>query len=111
MLKGIDDVVGELFNYTDSLGITDSTLYLYTSDNGYIAGEHGMRAKVLPIEESIHVPMFVRYKPWFNDSIVMDNDLVELIDIPSTILDLIGCLLYTSPSPRDRTRSRMPSSA
>ena len=22
-----------------------------------------------------------------------------------------GCLLYTSPSPRDRTRSRMPSSA
>jgi N-acetylglucosamine-6-sulfatase len=90
VLKGIDDVVGELFNYTDSLGITDSTLYLYTSDNGYIAGEHGMRAKVLPIEESIHVPMFVRYKPWFNDSIVMDNDLVELIDIPSTILDLIG---------------------
>ena len=26
-------------------------------------------------------------------------------------VDLIGCLLYTSPSPRDRTRSRMPSSA
>ena len=25
--------------------------------------------------------------------------------------DIIGCLLYTSPSPRDRTRSRMPSSA
>ena len=24
---------------------------------------------------------------------------------------LMGCLLYTSPSPRDRTRSRMPSSA
>ena len=23
----------------------------------------------------------------------------------------VGCLLYTSPSPRDRTRSRMPSSA
>ena len=27
------------------------------------------------------------------------------------ILHLKGCLLYTSPSPRDRTRSRMPSSA
>ena len=26
-------------------------------------------------------------------------------------LELIDCLLYTSPSPRDRTRSRMPSSA
>ena len=31
---------------------------------------------------------------------------------PDTVAeDLYGCLLYTSPSPRDRTRSRMPSSA
>ena len=29
----------------------------------------------------------------------------------STMLDALSCLLYTSPSPRDRTRSRMPSSA
>ena len=27
------------------------------------------------------------------------------------VVPIIGCLLYTSPSPRDRTRSRMPSSA
>ena len=27
------------------------------------------------------------------------------------LLEIINCLLYTSPSPRDRTRSRMPSSA
>ena len=34
------------------------------------------------------------------------------IDIDEATLDHIrGCLLYTSPSPRDRTRSRMPSSA
>ena len=30
---------------------------------------------------------------------------------PSTDPDILTCLLYTSPSPRDRTRSRMPSSA
>ena len=29
----------------------------------------------------------------------------------TAVIDLINCLLYTSPSPRDRTRSRMPSSA
>ena len=28
-----------------------------------------------------------------------------------TVSEVKGCLLYTSPSPRDRTRSRMPSSA
>ena len=32
-------------------------------------------------------------------------------DDPDTIEDFEACLLYTSPSPRDRTRSRMPSSA
>ena len=31
--------------------------------------------------------------------------------LEETLLNTIGCLLYTSPSPRDRTRSRMPSSA
>ena len=32
-------------------------------------------------------------------------------DPEGTVVDLKDCLLYTSPSPRDRTRSRMPSSA
>ena len=41
------------------------------------------------------------------DSIWMDSNL-----LPETVLTTVkGCLLYTSPSPRDRTRSRMPSSA
>ena len=32
-------------------------------------------------------------------------------ELEEAILEAKGCLLYTSPSPRDRTRSRMPSSA
>ena len=36
---------------------------------------------------------------------------IRLGKIPPLIGDGIHCLLYTSPSPRDRTRSRMPSSA
>ena len=44
------------------------------------------------------------------DILIVDDerDIRELI---SDILKDEGCLLYTSPSPRDRTRSRMPSSA
>ena len=37
-----------------------------------------------------------------NSLSVPDNPIIPFIQ---------GCLLYTSPSPRDRTRSRMPSSA
>ena len=38
----------------------------------------------------------------FETNLDNDDDISNLID---------SCLLYTSPSPRDRTRSRMPSSA
>ena len=42
--------------------------------------------------------------------------LTLFIENPDAVYDYVwtapnGCLLYTSPSPRDRTRSRMPSSA
>ena len=42
--------------------------------------------------------------------IIQPGDLLH-VDIGISYLRLNTCLLYTSPSPRDRTRSRMPSSA
>ena len=38
-------------------------------------------------------------------------NLVSVLIAPSIVGLTLGCLLYTSPSPRDRTRARMPSSA
>ena len=45
-----------------------------------------------------------------NDITVIDEHAATLKRLQER-LDLRTCLLYTSPSPRDRTRSRMPSSA
>mgnify|MGYP003322311792 CR=1 FL=1 len=45
----------------------------------------------------------------FLEQILRDSDRMN--ELISDLLDLSACLLYTSPSPRDRTRSRMPSSA
>ena len=42
-----------------------------------------------------------------NENLFPDKKIVSMFCEPSTRT----CLLYTSPSPRDRTRSRMPSSA
>ena len=44
-------------------------------------------------------------------SIIVDVDGNSILDLAAGIAVLNVCLLYTSPSPRDRTRSRMPSSA
>ena len=62
-----------------------------------------------------------KYRPQtIEDCILPDSikktfrDFLTAGEIPNLLLSGppgIGCLLYTSPSPRDRTRSRMPSSA
>ena len=55
-----------------------------------------------------------------DDQKIYSNDIQKLTDATIKIIDetlqkktgeILSCLLYTSPSPRDRSRSRMPSSA
>ena len=52
-----------------------------------------------------------------NEKVTLKNTYIESAGIGDRVMNLShlsmsnGCLLYTSPSPRDRTRSRMPSSA
>ena len=53
----------------------------------------------------------IRYKKDFNAWIVRDDESIFALSTVCTHLGCTPCLLYTSPSPRDRTRSRMPSSA
>ena len=49
--------------------------------------------------------------PVNNFSTILNPARVLVYEYPGDGSDNMGCLLYTSPSPRDRTRSRMPSSA
>ena len=67
---------------------------------------------------AIHQPMQLERQHFENDSMssVTEQDLFKALltdDVPSgtLLIPIVGCLLYTSPSPRDRQKSRMPSSA
>ena len=52
----------------------------------------------------------VRLAAWVTELIPRVTEVLLEGDLEGAEL-IIACLLYTSPSPRDRTRSRMPSSA
>ena len=51
------------------------------------------------------------YRKHLNQHNVIYIDFSKMPGNCKSYMEYITCLLYTSPSPRDRTRSRMPSSA
>jgi N-acetylglucosamine-6-sulfatase len=60
-LLAVDEAVDELLDALVSTGRLDETLFVFTSDNGHLWGEHRWRTKVVPYDESIRVPLVVRY--------------------------------------------------
>jgi arylsulfatase A-like enzyme len=58
-LMGIDDLVGRVFAATDARGTTANTIFVFTSDNGFLYGQHRGREKGSIYEEAIHVPLYV----------------------------------------------------
>ena len=70
---------------------------------------------VKQIEGGVRVEFMVEENPVLADLKLSGNDKLKEDDIKEAMAfregRIVSCLLYTSPSPRDRTRSRMPSSA
>ena len=61
VLLGVDENVGRFLDYLDAQGLSENTLIVYTSDNGFFLGENGLFDKRLMYEPSIRVPMLVRH--------------------------------------------------
>jgi N-acetylglucosamine-6-sulfatase len=66
----------------------DRTVILYTSDNGFLWGEHRLGGKIWPYEESTHVPLIVR-TPWQHGAATNDEPVLN-IDLAPTISALAG---------------------
>lgn len=81
-MLAIDDLVGEIFAVLDRQGATGNTVVVFTSDNGYLYGEHRAAAKDLPYEEAIRVPLLVSgpgFPPGVAQQVILNNDLAPTI--------------------------------
>jgi arylsulfatase A-like enzyme len=94
-VAGVDDNIGRLLGALDELGLAEDTVVVYTSDNGYYLGEHCSGDKRSLYEESIRVPMLVRYPRLFGKGRIVD-ELVLNIDFAPSFLELAGV-----PVPKD----------
>lgn len=86
-IRGVDDNVVRLLDTLDSLGLAEDTVVVYSSDNGYFLGEHCSGDKRSLYDESLRIPMLIRYPRLFAKGLVLD-DLALNIDLAPTFLDL-----------------------
>ncbi len=87
--RSFDDSVNALLG---SLGDrAQDTIVIYLSDNGFLYGEHRRTGKNDPWEESVNIPMVVRYPAALPASRAFtSNALVQNVDIASTVADAAG---------------------
>ncbi|MCZ6678030.1 MAG: sulfatase [Candidatus Poribacteria bacterium] len=88
-VASIDDNVGRLLDYLDEEGLTDDTLVIYTSDQGFFLGEHGWYDKRFMYEESLRMPFAVRYPREIQPGSSCDAIALN-VDFAETFLDYAG---------------------
>jgi len=90
MVLAVDDGLGRIVEALEEEGVLDDTFILFTSDNGFFYGEHGLSLeRRMPYEESIRTPLIVRYPHLTQAGLRIDN-LVASVDIAPSVLEVAG---------------------
>jgi arylsulfatase A-like enzyme len=88
-ILSVDENVGRILKYLDQQGLAENTIVVYTSDQGFFLGEHGLFDKRYMYEESLRTPLVIRYPDRIRPGLIC-NELVQNLDIAPTILELAG---------------------
>lgn len=88
-LRAVDDQVGRISRELKRSGELRNTYFIFTSDNGYMQGEHRLRSsKFLPYENSIRVPALIS-GPGVRAGKKLGGTALD-VDVTATILDMAG---------------------
>jgi len=88
-IASVDDNVGRLLDYLDESGLAQDTVVVYTSDQGFYLGDHGWFDKRFMYEESLRMPLLVRYPREIRARSV-SKDIALNLDFGETFLDYAG---------------------
>jgi arylsulfatase A-like enzyme len=88
-VQSVDDSVGRLLDHLDNNNLRENTLVVYTSDQGFFLGDHGMYDKRLMYEESLRMPFLARYPKELKPGTV-NSDIILNIDFAHTFMDFAG---------------------
>ena len=105
-VQAIDDGVGRILDELDTLGIAEDTLVVYTSDQGFFLGDHGLYDTRLMFRESLRMPLLARWPRRIPAGTVCE-DISTNVDLAATVLDAAG-LDPQQGLPRQQGRSLLP---
>ncbi len=88
-VKAVDESVGRMLKYLDDNGLSNNTIVIYSSDQGFFLGEHGWYDKRWMFEESFRMPFVVRW-PGVIAPDSKPEQLIQNIDYAPTFLDAAG---------------------
>ena len=95
LISGMDESIGKVIDLLKVRNQLESTLIIFTSDNGMMLGDHQLLGKFCMYEESIRVPLLMRLPAEFYPPSAQINreDLVLNIDLAPTLLEAAGAEL------------------
>jgi arylsulfatase A-like enzyme len=93
-IAAVDESVGQILDYLDESGLAENTVVVYTSDQGFFLGDHGWYDKRFMYEESLRMPLVVRYPEQIESGSVSEN-IVSNLDFAPTFLELAGAEIPT----------------
>ena len=85
-VASVDESIGKILNYLDREKLTDNTIVIYTSDQGFFLGDHGWYDKRFMYEESLRMPFVMRYPKEIKAGLKID-DIILNVDFAETFLD------------------------
>jgi arylsulfatase A-like enzyme len=88
-LVSVDEGLGQILEFLGKTRELDDTVVIFTSDNGYFQGEHGLQDKRAMYEDSIRVPLLVRYPRLIRPGTTYEP-MVLNVDLAPTLLELAG---------------------
>jgi arylsulfatase A-like enzyme len=88
-VQSVDDNVGRVIDYLDRNGLGRNTIVVYTSDQGFFLGDHGLFDKRFMYEESLRMPFLIRWPAVIRPG-SRSNAMALNVDFAETFLDAAG---------------------
>lgn len=88
-IQSVDDNVGRVLDWLDASGAASNTVVIYTSDQGFFLGDHGLYDKRFMYEESIRMPFLVRWPGVIRPGAIQ-KALVINTDFAPTFMEMAG---------------------